>query len=145
MQVIGAESPRRSFTSHWSRVTKNAIQYGRSYACVCGSSNFFFESWRSIFGYLHVLKMDIGGSRPYVQHTARNNRQSLARSILTPIIIFADRRNTDFLTKASEKRCINIYEFKAMAILSQPNYLFFVSWTSHASSRTRLTASDISR
>jgi len=144
MQVMGARSPRRSFTSHWSRVTKNAIQYGRSYACVCGSSN-CFESWRSIFGYLHVLKMDIGDSRPYVQQTARNDRQSLARSILTPIIIFAERLNTDFLTKASEKRCINIYEFKAMAILSQPNYLFFVSWTSHASSRTRLTASDISR
>src|SRR6478609_1018882 len=143
MQVIGAESPRRSFTSHWSRVTKNAIQYGRSYACVCGSSN-FFESWRSIFGYLHVFKMDIGGSRPYVQQTARNDRQSLARSILTSIIIFVDRRNTDFLIKASKKvhRHLRTQSYGDTRSAELPFSRFL---DLPCIVRTRLTSSDISR
>ena len=144
MQVIGAESPRRSFTSHWSRVTKNAIQYGRSYACVCGSSN-FFESWRSIFGYLHVFKMDIGGSRPYVQQTARNDCQSLARSILTPIIIFADRRNTDFLTKASEKKVHKRLRIQSYGDTRSAEILFSRFLDLPCIVRTRLTSSNLSR
>lgn len=143
MPVIGAESPRQSFTRHWSRVTKISIQYGRSYTCVCGSSN-FFESWRSIFGYLHVLRMDIGGSRPYVQHTARNDRQSLARSILTPIIIFADRRNTDFLTKASKKvhRHLRTHSY---GDTRSAELLFSRFLDLPCIVRTLLTSSDISR
>lgn len=89
--------------------------------------------------------MDIGGSRPYVQQTARNDRQSSARSILTPIIIFADRRNTDFLTKASDKKVHKHLRIQSYGDTKSAELLFFVSWTSHASSRTRLTASDISR
>jgi hypothetical protein len=68
----------------------------------------------------------------------------LARPILTPIIIFADRRNTDFLTKASKKvhRHLRTHSY---GDTRSAELLFSRFLDLPCIVRTLLTSSDISR